>query len=35
MAEEYESTHLNSVLDMTNLDTEWGPSFPKLAEQEE
>ena len=27
MAEEYESAHLNYVLDMTNLDTEWGPSL--------
>ena len=35
MVEEYESTDLNYILDMTDMDTEWDPSSPKLAEQEE
>ena len=35
MVEEYESTHLSYILDMTDLDPEWDPSSPKLAEQEE
>ena len=35
MVEEYESTDLNYILDMTDSDTEWDPSSPKLAEQEE
>ena len=35
MVDEYESTHLDYILDMTDLDTEWDPSSPKLPEQEE
>ena len=35
MVEEYESTHLNYILDLTDSDTEWDPSSPKLAKQEE
>ena len=35
MVEEYESTDLNYILDMTESKTEWDPSSPKLAEQEE
>ena len=35
MVEEYESTDLNHILDMTDSDTEWDKSSPKLAEQEE
>ena len=35
MVEEYESTVINYILDMTDSVMGWDPSSPKLTEQEE